>query len=222
MNSTVLASPRSGLPPLILACLAATWLIWGSTYLAIKIALVSLPPFLMMGTRFLAAGALLLAWTRWRGAALPTWREWRHAVVVGGLMLGGGMGGTAVAEMSVGSGLVVAFIAVLPLMIAMFNRVYGVKTRRGELLGIVVGLAGVLLLTRGAGFSASPAGLIAITIACLCWAAGSVLSQQSLPLAPGATGFASEMICGGGVLLAIAAFQGEAWPAQVSAAAAGA
>lgn len=222
MNSTVLTTARAGLPPLILACLAATWLIWGSTYLAIKIALTGLPPFLLMASRFLVAGIALLAWTRWRGAPMPSRREWRNAFVVGGLMLGGGMGGTAVAEMTVGSGLVVAFIAVLPLMIAMFNRLYGVRTARGELAGIAVGLAGVLLLTRGAGFAASPAGLVAISVACLSWAAGSVLSQQSLPLAPGATGFASEMICGGAVLLALAACQGESWPAQVSAAAASA
>jgi drug/metabolite transporter (DMT)-like permease len=221
MSSTAI-SARPALPPLILACLAATWLIWGSTYLAIKIALVSMPPFLMMGTRFLVAGAVLLAWMRWRGATMPNRRQWWHALVVGGLMLGGGMGGTAVAELSVGSGLVVAFIAVLPLMIALFNRAYGVKTSRGEMAGIVVGLAGVLLLTRGAGFTASPGGLVAITIACLCWAGGSVLSQQSLPLAPGATGFASEMICGGLVLLGIAAFNGEAWPQQFTPAAVGA
>lgn len=220
-NSSVIAT-RPGLPPLIVACLAATWLIWGSTYLAIKIALESMPPFLMMGTRFLLAGVVLLAWMRWRGAPMPSRRQWWNALVVGGLMLGGGMGGTAVAELSVGSGLVVAFIAVLPLMIAVFNRLYGVKTSRGELAGIVVGLAGVLLLTRGAGFSASPAGLVAITIACLSWAAGSVLSQQSLPLAPGATGFASEMICGGLVLLGIAAFNGEAWPQHYTAAGIGA
>ena len=206
----------AALPPLILACLAATWLIWGSTYLAIKMALVSLPPFLQMGSRFVAAGALLLLWMRWRGAAWPTARQWGHASVVGALMLGGGMGGTAVAETSVGSGLVVAFIAVLPLMIAALNRVYSQRTTRAELAGIVTGLAGVLLLTQGAGFAASPAGLVAIVTACVCWSIGSVLSQRSLPLAPGAMGFASEMLCGGVVLLALAALSGEALPSHIA------
>ena len=102
-------------------CLAATWLVWGSTYLAIKFALVSFPPFFQMGTRFVVAGALLLAWMRWRGAPGPTRAQWRNALVVGTLMLGGGMGGTAYAEQTVGSGLVVAFIAVVPLMIAPLN-----------------------------------------------------------------------------------------------------
>lgn len=216
MNAPALALDRKGLPPLIVACLAATWFVWGSTYLAIKFALESLPPFLMMGTRFLAAGVLLLAWMRWRGQPLPSGRQWRHATIVGGLMLGGGMGGTAVAELSVGSGLVVAFIAVCPLMIALFNRFYGVRPSRGEIAGIGVGLLGVLLLTQGAGFTASPAGLVAITVACLTWAAGSVLSQRSLPLAPGAMGFASEMICGGLLLLLFSAVAGEALPTGVS------
>lgn len=205
-----------GLPPLLLLCLAATWLIWGSTYLAIKLALPGFPPFLQMGTRFLFAGALLMAWMRWRGAAWPDRRQWRNAFVVGTLMLGGGMGGTAFAEVSVGSGLVVAFIAVVPLMIAALNLCWGVVPRRVEFAGIALGLVGVLMLTQGAGFQASPSGLAAIAIACTTWSLGSVLSQRALPLAPGATGFASEMLCGGAVLMLMSTLQGEtfAWPPQ--------
>lgn len=75
------------LSPRIAACLAATWFIWGSTYLAIKFALVSFPPFLQNGTRFLLAGSLLLLWARWRGHAMPTLVQWRNALVVGALML---------------------------------------------------------------------------------------------------------------------------------------
>jgi len=206
---------RTKLSPLILACLAATWLVWGSTYLAIKFALVSFPPFLQMGSRFLVAGLVLLAWMRWgRRTPLPDRRQWRNATVVGALMLGGGMGGTAYAEQSVDSGLVVAFIAVVPLMIALVNRLFGVRTGRFEAIGIGIGLVGVLLLSQGDGFSASPAGLAAIAIACVAWSVGSVLSQQRFPLAPGATGFASEMICGGVLLLLVSAASGERpqWP----------
>lgn len=206
----------SGLPPVLLLCLAATWLVWGSTYLAIKLALTSFPPFFQMGTRFLFAGVLLLAWMRWRGAAWPSRAQWRNALIVGALMLGGGMGGTAYAEMSVGSGLVVAFIAVVPLMIAALNLFWGVRPGRLEAIGIVLGLAGVLMLTQGAGFQASPAGLAAIATACVTWSIGSVLSQRTLPLAPGAMGFASEMVCGGAVLMVLAGLRGEApvWPPQ--------
>src|SRR5947208_12680822 len=165
-RATPASPPLSGL---LLLCLAATWLVWGSTYLAIKFALLSFPPFFQMGTRFVFAGAVLMAWMRWRGAAWPTRTQWRNALLVGSLMLGGGMGGTAYAEVSVGSGLVVAFIAVVPLMIAALNLFYGVRPRALEAAGIVLGLIGVLLLTQGAGFQASPAGLIAIVLACTGW-----------------------------------------------------
>jgi drug/metabolite transporter (DMT)-like permease len=213
---------RPGLPPLLWLCLAATWVVWGSTYLAIKYALISFPPFLQMGSRFLVAGVLLAAWMRWRGAPWPTRVQWRNAFVVGALMLGGGMGGTANAEVSIGSGLVVAFIAVIPLLIALLNLIWGVKPSKLEAAGIALGLVGVLMLTQGSGFKSSPAGLVAICIACVCWSLGSVLSQRSLPLAPGAMGFASEMLCGGVVLMALAAVSGETmgWPLQPEAVAA--
>lgn len=204
----------TGLPPIVIACLAATWLIWGSTYLAIKFALVSFPPFFQMGTRFLVAGALLAAWLRWRGTPWPDRRQWRNAAIVGALMLGGGMGFTAVAETTVASGLVVAFIAVGPMVIAAFNLAFGVRPRATEVAGMLVGLVGVLLLVRGAGFSASPAGLVAQLVATVCWSLGSVLSLHRTPLAPGAMGFASEMLAGGALLMAMSLAVGEVpqWP----------
>lgn len=222
-STTTLSRVSSGLGGLVLLCLAATWLVWGSTYLAIKYALISLPPFFQMGTRFMVAGLTLAAWMRWRKAPWPNARQWRNAAVVGSLMLGGGMGGTAFAEQTVGSGLVVAFIAVVPLMIAGLNLVWRIYPSRLEVAGIAFGLCGILLLTQGAGFRASPAGLAAISIACVTWSLGSVLSQRSLSLAPGAMGFASEMICGGLVLLTLAALTGEApvvaanWPPEPAA-----
>ena len=212
MNTAVLPLPAAArLSPLVLACLAATWLVWGSTYLAIKFALVSFPPFLQMGSRFLVAGALLLAWMRWvRKAPWPSVRQWRNALVVGSLMLGGGMGGTAFAEQTVGSGLVVAFIAVVPVLMALGGLLLGERPAPREAAGIAVGLAGVLLLTQGASFQASPAGLAAIAIACAAWTAGSLLSRRHVPLAPGAMGFASEMLAGGAVLMVLSALRGEA------------
>ncbi|CAA2106421.1 drug/metabolite exporter YedA [Variovorax paradoxus] len=225
LTSPAHAAPSAGhpgLPLLLWLCLAATWVVWGSTYLAIKYALISFPPFLQMGSRFLFAGVLLAAWMRWRGAPWPSLAQWRNAFVVGALMLGGGMGGTANAEVSIGSGLVVAFIAVIPLLIALLNLVWGVKPSRLEAAGIALGLVGVLMLTQGSGFRSSPEGLVAICIACVCWSLGSVLSQRRLPLAPGAMGFASEMLCGGVVLMGLAAVSGETtnWPPQPEAVAA--
>jgi len=202
---------------LVIACLAATWLIWGSTYLAIRFALVSFPPYLQMGSRFIVAGLGLALWMRLvRRAPWPDRRQWRNALLVGALMLGGGMGSVAVAEQTVGSGLVVVFIAVVPLLIVLINLFWRVVPGRLEVAGIGVGLVGVVMLTRGAGFQASPAGLIAMITACSCWSLGSVLCQRALPLAPGAMGFASEMLCGGAVLLLLAGATGESfhWPPQ--------
>jgi drug/metabolite transporter (DMT)-like permease len=193
---------RGRLPPLVLACLLATWLVWGSTYLAIKFALASFPPFFQMGTRFIAAGTLLFAWSRWvRKAPLPSAPQWRNALIIGTLMLVCGMGGTATAETGIGSGVVVAFIAVMPMMITAVNLLFGVRPARLEVIGIVVGLCGVLLLVRGAEFRSSPAGLAAMIVACGGWALGSVLSQRRFVLAPGAMGYASEMLCGGALLM---------------------
>lgn len=204
------------LSPLLLACLAATWFIWGSTYLAIKFALVSFPPFFQMGSRFLVAGLLLIVWLKLRGRELPALVEWRNAAIVGALMLVTGMGLTAYSELTVASGLVVAYIAIIPIIITAMNLPFGVKPARLELVGMVVGLAGVLMLVQGEAFTASRAGLAAITVACLSWSLGSVLSQRRFALAPGAMGFASEMLCGSLLLLIVAFAVGERpeWPPQ--------
>jgi drug/metabolite transporter (DMT)-like permease len=197
------------LSPLLLACLAATWVIWGSTYLAIKFALESFPPFYQMGSRFLVAGLLLIVWLKVRGRALPTLLEWRNAAIIGTLLLVSGMGLTAYSEQTVASGLIVAYIAIIPIIVTIMNLPFGVRPSRLELVGMLLGLAGVLLLVQGQAFTASPTGLAAITVACISWSLGSVLSQRRFPLASGAMGFASEMLCGSVVLLLLAAVLGE-------------
>jgi drug/metabolite transporter (DMT)-like permease len=204
------------LSPLLVACLAATWVIWGSTYLAIKFALESFPPFYQMGSRFLVAGLLLFAWLKLRGRALPTLVEWRNAAIIGTLLLVSGMGLTAYAEQTVASGLIVAYIAIMPIIVTIMNLPFGVRPSRLELIGMLVGVVGVLMLVQGQAFTASPTGLAAITIACVSWSLGSVLSQRRFPLAPGAMGFASEMLCGSVLLLVVGFAVGEApeWPPQ--------
>ena len=217
MNSTPSApAPSSPLSPLVLSCLAVTWLVWGSTYLVIRFALAGFAPYFLMGSRFVVAGGLLLAWQLSRRAPLPTLIEWRNALLIGTLMLGGGMGGVAYAEQTIASGLVVAFIAVVPLLLVLINLAFGIRPQRSELLAVVVGLAGVVMLTQGAGLHASPSGLLAIMAGTTGWALGSVLAQRGFALAPGATGFATEMLAGGLVLLLISAVRGESWhwPAQ--------
>ena len=159
---------------------------------------------------------------RLRGTAWPDSRQWVGGAVLGALLLGAGYGFTAIAETSVSSGLVVAFNAVVPSLIALIEWPYGVRPTRQQLAGIILGLAGIVMLTQGQGFSASLSGLLAISIACVAWAFGSVWAVHGMPggarirLAPGFMGHASQMLTGGLILLAASWAVGEtpSWPPQ--------
>lgn len=221
--STPLPAAAPRLSTLIVACLGATWFIWGTAYLATKWALASLPPFFQMGTRFVAAALLLGAWAAWRGAAWPDRGQWLAAIVLGATMIAVGYGFTALAQTSVASGLVVSFVAIVPALVALGLWPYGVRPVRREWAGIGLGLAGVLGLAAGQGFGASAPGLFAIATACLAWSLGTVWARQGLPavlggrtvaLAPGAAGYASQMLAGGVLLLAMSWAMGEQprWP----------
>lgn len=206
----------------VVTCLAATWFVWGSMYLAIKWALVSFPPFFQMGSQFLAAGVLLAAVARIRGAAWPSRREWLSGAVLGCLLLGVGYGFTAIAETSISSGLVVAFNAVVPTLLVLAEWPYGVRPAPRQLAGVAIGLGGVVMLTQGQGFSASLTGLLAISCACIAWVLGSVWAVHGLPggarlsTAPGSMGHASQMLIGGVLLLILSWVVGEvpSWPPQ--------
>ena len=200
----------------LLPALLACYLVWGSTYLAIRFALVSFPPYFQMGTRFVLAGILLMIWMRWRGAVWPTSREWRHAAVVGSLMLAAAMGWLATAQQHIGSGLVATFIATVPIVVCAFGLLARKRPMLLELVGMVLGAVGVLLLVRGASFIASPTGVALMVGSVVAWSLGSVLQTTRLPLAAGPMGFASEMLCGGVVLLVISFVLGEraAWPPE--------
>lgn len=206
------ANDARWLIPALLAC----YLVWGSTYLAIRFALVSFPPYFQMGSRFVIAGALLMAWMRWRGAAWPSLTELRNAFVIGCLMLAAAMGWLASAQQTIGSGLIATFIATVPMVVCAFGLAAGKRPTRYEVAGMALGAVGVLLLVRGASFSASPAGILLIVGSVIAWSLGSVLQTTRLPLAPGPVGFASEMLCGGMVLMAISLALGEQpnWPPQ--------
>jgi drug/metabolite transporter (DMT)-like permease len=155
-----------------------------------------------------------MAWLLARGKdPLPTPREWRNSFVIGALMLGGGMGLCAASEQSIGSGLIAAFIAVTPMVVCIWGLFVGQRPSKLEFAGMGVGVGGVLLLLRGASFSAAPQGLACIAGAVAAWSLGSVLSTTKLPLARGPMGFASEMLCGGAVLMLVSLAVGE----QVSA-----
>jgi drug/metabolite transporter (DMT)-like permease len=198
------------LPKFVLLALLTVYLVWGSTYLAIHIALISFPPFLLMGTRFLLAGLLLFGFLKLRGTPNPTLRQWRDAGMVGILLLGGGMGLTAVAQQYVSSGLTAVFIASAPLMFSLWAGLFGDWPSAREWIGILAGFSGAALLASGGQFSAQPVGVFALMGAVSCWTLGSVLSQKKLALAPGAMGFASEMLVGGAFLFTVSLARGEA------------
>lgn len=203
----MLAAPRLARP--VLLALLTVYLVWGSTYLAIHVALTGFPPFLLMGSRFLTAGAVLFGWCKLRGAAIPTAAQWRAALLVGALLLSGGMGLTAVAQQYVSSGLTAVFIACSPLIYALWAGLFGDWPTRREWLGVMLGFAGAALLASGGEFSAQPLGIIALLGAIVCWTLGSILSLKKVRLAPGAMGFASEMLLGGACMIGIALMRGE-------------
>lgn len=204
------------LPPYVLFALLTVYLVWGSTYFAIHVALQSFPPFLLMGSRFLVAGSLLFACLKWRGKPNPNRRQWRDAGIVGVLLLGGGMGLTAVGQQYVSSGMTAVFIACSPMIMSLCAGMFGVWPNKREWLGIVSGFGGALLLSGSAELSAQPLGMLALLGAIICWDLGSVLSQKKLHLAPGAMGFASEMLLGGAFLCVIGFALGENFNAAIT------
>ena len=206
-TGTLRASPLK-----VALALGAVYLIWGSTYLAIRFAIETIPPFLMAGCRYLTAGALLYGWARWRGAPQPSLLHWRSAVVVGAFLLLGGNGGVVWAEQRVGSGLAALLISTEPLWIVLlFWLASGRKRLHPRVIaGLLLGFAGVALLVRpGGSGSVDTLGAVALVLASLSWAWGSLQGQRAaLPASPlVSTGM--QMLGGGALLLAVSVLAGE-------------
>ena len=175
----------------LLLALASVYLIWGSTYLAIRFAIESIPPFTMAGTRFLMAGICLFALSKGTGAPNPTAKQWRSAALIGFLMLVCGNGAVCWAEKTVPSGLASLLIATVPLWAVVLTALLpsGSLPRPRVVIGILFGLLGVGILVnplQSAQSSAiAPSGAAALLFAAAAWAAGSVFSKRvSLPASP--------------------------------------
>ena len=211
--------------PVVLA-LATVYIVWGSTYFAIHLTLASFPPFLQGGMRFLVAGVLLFGFLVLRGKPLPGARQWAHGALIGVLLLAGGNGGVVFAEQYVSSSVAAIFIGAGPLAAALWSGLFGFWPQRVQWVGILIGFGGILLLAGGEQLTAHPVGMFALIAAVLCWTLGSVLAQRKLSVAPGAMGYATSMLGGGALMLAIGAARGEipvlvaAWPPTPLAAAA--
>lgn len=196
-------------PWLLIGAFIALYLVWGSTYLAIRIGVESWPPLLMAGVRFVIAGSLLYGFLRWRGVPAPTWAQWRAAGAIGFLLLSCGNGGVTLAEHAgVASGVAALAVATVPLFTLLFGLLFGHRNSRLEWAGIFLGLAGIGLLNLGSNLQASPMGAVLILFAAAAWAFGSVWSKN-LPLPQGAMASAAEMLVGGAALLIGGALSGE-------------
>jgi len=201
--------PRTGaIGARVVLALALVYLVWGSTYLAMRIALVGFPPLLMAGLRFVSAGAALFIGLRLKGVARPTASQWIRCAAVGVLMLTLGNGGVAIAEQWVASGLAAIMIASVPLWAALWNGFFDRWPTRLEALGLAVGSVGVAFLNLGGDFRGQPLGAAVLLLAAASWALGSILSRR-LELPEGLMASAAQMLSGGAVLLLLSFLHGD-------------
>ncbi|MDR2011882.1 MAG: drug/metabolite exporter YedA [Rhodanobacter sp.] len=211
--ATAALAPTTSVSSHILVPLAllSLYLVWGSTYLAIRVGLAGYPPFLMAALRFIGAGVALYAFLRWRGMAAPTRTQWINSTLTGIMLLGLGNGLVCYAEQTVASGLAAVAIASMPLFAGLFGGLYGHWPRRAEAVGLGIGFAGVVLLNLGGGLSGSPLGALALIASAALWAFGSMWSKRrNMP--PAAMNTAAQMLSSGVVLLVFSLCVGERWP----------
>lgn len=222
MAVTTSAAPpvRAVIDLKLILSLAAVYLIWSSTYLAMRIAVVDLPPLLMASVRFLSAGAVLLIIALRRGSAWPTARDWLRVLPIGALLFLGGNGFVAIAQQSVTSGGAAVVCAMMPLWVGVLGAVAPPRERptRREWSSLILGFVGILVLMGGPSLAGEPHHIMLVLFAPVCWALGSILARR-LPGTLGRDSFmlpAMEMIAGGIALFAVGALRGERLPVDAS------
>ena len=194
--------------------LFSLYVIWGSTYLAMRVAMEGFGPFTMAAIRFLVAGVVMLAIARARGEPLPTRVQWRNALLIGTLLLACGNGGVAIAEQTVSSGLAALMVSAMPLWMALFGGLWGRWPATKDWVALVLGFGGIVLLNVGSELRGSPGGVAALMFATAAWAFGSLWSRR-LDLPKGTMAAGAEMFTAGLVLVALSALHGERLPAEV-------
>ncbi|HEV1998585.1 MAG TPA: EamA family transporter [Candidatus Dormibacteraeota bacterium] len=211
---TRLLARRPGINVTTLVALGTLYILWGSTYLAIRFGIATIPPLLMASVRFLLAGALMYLWALQRGDlrdGAPTARHWLATLVIGGLLLGVGNGGVTWGEQFIASGVAALLVATVPVWMAILAHLTG-QERLSRLVGagLVLGIAGVVLVAHPwSGTFGQVKGVVVVLLAAFGWACGSLYARRAgLPTsAILVTGM--EMICGGLVLLVAASLDGE-------------
>jgi drug/metabolite transporter (DMT)-like permease len=205
-TAALAGSPRD--KALTVGAIAVLYVVWGSTYFAMHVALGFLPPFLMAGPRFVVAGLILLVFLRGRGAELPTPKQWGSAAVVGIFLLVLGNGLVAIGQRSIDSGVAATVVATMPLWAAGIGSVWGDRPTAREVIGLVLGFIGVAILHSGGSLSFRSIDAVALLFAPIAWAFGSILSRR-IPLPKGLMAGAAQMICAGAVMIALAMLRGE-------------
>lgn len=214
----VIAAPK--LEPKLIASLAAVYVIWSSTYLAMRIVVHepgSLPPLLSASMRFCGAGVIMLAYALHKGAKLPPLRDWLRVAPVGVLLFVGGNGFVSIASQSAPSGGIAVVCALMPIWAGILGAAVGVRPTAREWLSLFIGFAGVVVLLGGPSLAGKPVHIALAIMSPILWAAGSLLSRRTKDVGGvhGAfIGPAMQMITGGIALLAIALVRGERIPAD--------
>lgn len=191
---------------------AAVYILWGSTYLGIRFAVASIPPLLMAGTRFFAAGCILYALVRSRGAARPSFTHWRSAAILGGLLLLGGNGLVSIAEQTVPSGVAALIVAAVPFWMVLLNAVeQRTQPKLSVVAGLVLGIVGlaILVLPGNSAGHADPLGIGLLLAASFSWAVGSLYAPRAHLPASTFLGIAMEMVAGGVLLWIVGLATGE-------------
>ncbi len=199
----------------IIAAFASIYLVWGSTYLAIRYAIETIPPFVMGGVRFLISGVLLYVWARSRGAPKPTGLHWRNALIAGAFLLLGGNGAVVWAEQLVPSGLTALLVSILPFWLVIIEWVRPPRRRPSGLilLGLVLGFVGIIVLVGpgnvGGHGDIRPLGALVLILGSLSWAIGSFWSRDAQLPESGLLMTGMEMLGGGALLLIVGVLSGE-------------
>ena len=205
--ASALSAPSSTRWSVILSLLAV-YIIWGSTYFFISIAIENIPPLLMAGTRFIISGIVLLLFIRLRGLPMPTLKQWGYGALFGILMLGLGNGGVTFAEQSVSSSLAALIIASTPLWVVIWSAIGGKRPGKWEIVGVILGFAGIILLNIDGEIRADVIGIIIVIGAAMSWALG-VVWKRGADTAPGLAGAMAEMVTAGVLILLVGLLRGE-------------